>query len=371
MHREAGRLTEAAEVGLLGIEVVDALGLGWRKGAWCRAEAGSVLAQLGRHDEAAALLDDAVALDPQGVDAVWVDATRGTLLTRLGRFEEAQACLDRAHRDGHHLLDGQLAGPLYSALVELAAWRGDHDRAENMAVEGATRLLPTEDAAFAVPLHAAAVFSLAELSATAAPRSREESLARLDSWLAEAAAAVERTPARTPAAEAHLATARAEQSRATGGSEATQWAAARELWAALGDPGRAAYAGLREAEALLARRSRPAAAARLAESYAVVESLGMAHLSRLALDLAARARVDLGPASTPEAADAFHLTRREREVLGLVADGLADREIGERLFISHRTVERHVSSLLAKLDARRRAELAALAHRHGLTGART
>ena len=50
-------------------------------------------------------------------------------------------------------------------------------------------------------------------------------------------------------------------------------------------------------------------------------------------------------------------------MLALVAEGLSDREIGTRLFISHRTVERHVSSLLAKLDAARRAELAALAHR--------
>ena len=68
----------------------------------------------------------------------------------------------------------------------------------------------------------------------------------------------------------------------------------------------------------------------------------------------------------PDAVDPdnpFHLTPREREVLALVAEGLSDREIGTRLFISHRTVERHVSSLLAKLDAARRAELAALAHR--------
>jgi DNA-binding NarL/FixJ family response regulator len=42
---------------------------------------------------------------------------------------------------------------------------------------------------------------------------------------------------------------------------------------------------------------------------------------------------------------------------------MTDRQIGERLFISHRTVERHVSNLLAKTGVSRRAELVVLAHR--------
>ena len=48
------------------------------------------------------------------------------------------------------------------------------------------------------------------------------------------------------------------------------------------------------------------------------------------------------------------------------AGGLKPRQIGAELFISHRTVERHVSNILAKLDARTRAELTAIAHRDGL-----
>ena len=43
-----------------------------------------------------------------------------------------------------------------------------------------------------------------------------------------------------------------------------------------------------------------------------------------------------------------------------------DRRIGAELFISHRTVERHVSNILAKLDAHTRAEITAIAHRSGL-----
>jgi DNA-binding NarL/FixJ family response regulator len=52
------------------------------------------------------------------------------------------------------------------------------------------------------------------------------------------------------------------------------------------------------------------------------------------------------------------LSRREHEILRFMSQGLTDREIGERLTISTRTVETHVSNVLRKLDARNRAEAA-------------
>ena len=62
-----------------------------------------------------------------------------------------------------------------------------------------------------------------------------------------------------------------------------------------------------------------------------------------------------GPASGESVAG---ISVREREVLALLADGLTDREIGERLGISPRTVETHVGSLLSKLGVRNRAQAA-------------
>ena len=65
--------------------------------------------------------------------------------------------------------------------------------------------------------------------------------------------------------------------------------------------------------------------------------------------------------------DAFGLSAREREVLLLVAQGRTNREIGERLFISQKTVGVHVGNILSKLAVSGRVEAAAVAIRLGLT----
>jgi ATP/maltotriose-dependent transcriptional regulator MalT len=70
------------------------------------------------------------------------------------------------------------------------------------------------------------------------------------------------------------------------------------------------------------------------------------------------------PGSRP---DTFGLSGREREVLGLVALGRTNREIGERLFISQKTVGVHVGNILGKLEVSGRVEAAAVAIRLGLT----
>ena len=63
------------------------------------------------------------------------------------------------------------------------------------------------------------------------------------------------------------------------------------------------------------------------------------------------------------------LSEREHEVLLLVAEGLTNLEIAEHLVLSPHTVRNHVSSILAKLDLRRRSDAAVFATRHGLTDA--
>jgi DNA-binding NarL/FixJ family response regulator len=59
-------------------------------------------------------------------------------------------------------------------------------------------------------------------------------------------------------------------------------------------------------------------------------------------------------------------TAREIEVLQLISDGLVNREIGQRLFLSEETVKSHVRHLLAKLQARSRAHAVAVGFRRSL-----
>jgi DNA-binding CsgD family transcriptional regulator len=59
-------------------------------------------------------------------------------------------------------------------------------------------------------------------------------------------------------------------------------------------------------------------------------------------------------------------TMRETKCLQLISDGLVNREIGERLFLSEETVKSHVRHLLAKLQARSRAHAVAVGIRRGL-----
>src|SRR5215510_4594458 len=60
------------------------------------------------------------------------------------------------------------------------------------------------------------------------------------------------------------------------------------------------------------------------------------------------------------------LTTRQMEVLALMAQGLGNAEIAERLFTSTRTIDHHVSTILAKLEARTRAEAVSHAFQSGL-----
>ena len=68
----------------------------------------------------------------------------------------------------------------------------------------------------------------------------------------------------------------------------------------------------------------------------------------------------------PETEKIATLTNREREVIALIGEGIKNKEIAERLFISETTVRHHLTSIFAKLGVADRVELLIYAFRHGL-----
>ena len=58
------------------------------------------------------------------------------------------------------------------------------------------------------------------------------------------------------------------------------------------------------------------------------------------------------------------LTDREREILGLIGKGMTNREIGEQIFLSEKTIKHYVTNILQKLQVRSRVEAALIAARH-------
>jgi len=128
------------------------------------------------------------------------------------------------------------------------------------------------------------------------------------------------------------------------------------LWRRLDAPYEAALTRLALGRAARSAGDEDGAQLEFDAARAVLDALGAAP------DLARLERIAAAAPRTPLAG----LSRREAEVLDLVAHGLSNRRIAERLFLSERTVARHVGNILAKLDVPSRSAATALAFAHGL-----
>ena len=116
------------------------------------------------------------------------------------------------------------------------------------------------------------------------------------------------------------------------------------------------------ASGFLVKHTEPAELVRAVRVVADGEALLSPSVTRrLVSEFAARTKQSAGP--SPALAE---LTSREREVMALVAEGLTNAEIGERLFMSPATARTHVSRILTKLGARDRTQLVVMAYESGL-----
>ncbi|QDE33583.1 hypothetical protein FIV50_01470 [Microbacterium foliorum] len=114
------------------------------------------------------------------------------------------------------------------------------------------------------------------------------------------------------------------------------------------------------ARLLVGAGERAEAAAVLGHALHEAERLGHVPLVRIVSGFSAAAGLSAASGIVTGAADADPLTARERQVLDLIAEGLSNRQIGERLFISVKTVSVHVSAVLRKLGVSTRTEAAVL-----------
>ena len=165
----------------------------------------------------------------------------------------------------------------------------------------------------------------------------------------------------SPAATGDRATSDPRGARGT----SARWPSTRGL---AGEPGRRGVAGgarafgyghvyeqarchWRLSQALVAAGDRDAARTHAREAAAAAERMGAVPLQHAVAATVSRDRL----AAPRSAVDAV-LTEREREVLALVAEGLTNREIGSRLFISAKTASVHLSNLMVKLNVSSRTE---------------
>jgi DNA-binding CsgD family transcriptional regulator/tetratricopeptide (TPR) repeat protein len=376
-----GRLLEAHDVARRGLAVARELGLESTLGSILTAHVAEQLSELGDWEEAGRVLAEALARDTWA--AVPLHGIGGLL--ELGRGDLAAA---RRHLDlaGRPEPSGSTGDFVVSGLVELAVQEGrdgDARAAVDWAVGAVERLDPEDDLG---PLECSGIYALglrveaglAEVARAARSAAGVQEARRR----AEPLLATLRAMTRPGTADCtgwvawDAAQGEAEWSRLEGRSDPARWREAAEQWERLELPYRAAYARFRQAEALLAAGApRAGVEPVLRAAHRATVALGAGPLRREIELLARRGRLRLedleepaAPAAPAPAAElaAFGLTRRETEVLELVAAGHTDRQIGQELFITPKTASLHVSHILAKLGVAGRGQAAAVAHRLGV-----
>lgn len=306
--------------------------------ARCRAHYGSLLVATGRWDEAERELAQALSMSD--------DTGRGPRTEALSALAELRRC--RGDPDAALVLldgiDATSSGVVTRARCLLDLGRLAEARA---TLRGQLALQQADD-----PAYPTLVAVLAEVELASGRHGEAAALVSPD-------ATVWTTPA-FPRGAGFLARAAGLVAAARGDSDAArrQLGLALDVFARLELPFEAARTDLDLAR-LLHLIDPDAAVARARSAFARHEALGA---RREAAEAAAVLR-SLGVTPAPGSRRAELLSARERDVLTLLAEGLSNRQIAERLFLSPRTVGHHVSSILHKLGLKSRSEAAAYAAR--------
>jgi DNA-binding CsgD family transcriptional regulator/tetratricopeptide (TPR) repeat protein len=372
-HYDRGELADALRVFQAASERAKGKGMTWSGfGLEVRVLLALTLYHVGRWDESAE------AAEPPGL------AVSSTVTARLaavgthvvvsrGEFDQAERLIGELRKDWHR--DLQIALITGGTGAELAHWRGRPDQAVERVADTIdwTHKLDGEWLLAGIRLGALGIAGNADLAAHARRRRDKTGEAnavaeghRLADYARDTAVkGLPRTGVLGPEGRAWLARAEAEESRLAGAGDPELWTKAVAEFG-FGAVFEQAVCRWRLAEALLSADRRDDAAAHLREVGEFARELRAAPLLDAVTQSARRARIALraDEAEPRDHVDPF--TPRERSVLGLVALGRTNREVGEELYISEKTVSVHLTRIMAKLGAGRRAEAVAIAYDRGL-----
>jgi len=383
-----GRFTEAVEVAEAGAERARLLGVERTSGAMLLSNVIAPLAALGDTARADELLDRALDLDPPIGFSAHLQRLKLQSTLRSGDLVSAERMLRgwRSELSRQLRIDAQSRLGLAAVAGEIAL-AGDHlPEAWNEVriVLGADhRLFPAYD----LPLLATAarVLGCARASGIALdvpPESDgatsdlvDDALDRLEHRLRAAVA----ESAFWPTSAAHLAVIDAELGGPDRtGTDPALWAMAVDSCARFAAPAHLSpYSLFREAEARAATGDRVGAHRVALEARQAAQAIGFGLLTARIDDLerriglvkvtGSRAAGPTAPGGAPSGVRRVEdeLTDRERQVLDLLAQGLSNRQIAERLFISVKTASVHVSNILRKTNTSTRTEAAFLARSFG------
>jgi DNA-binding CsgD family transcriptional regulator len=367
---DAARYHEAVTVTLDGVADFQLAGLDVGFGGYLDALAAEALIRLGQWADADVVLARRDRVEAFNAAHFRLCRTRALGAARRGHIDAARSFLADAFTrqvDPFH----QLFLDAASAEVHLIA--GDWQQAALAAERGweasvdVGRLWSARFAMFSI---CAAVEQTLDDQARRQPVDERAVLSRLAERLDRVGSSTERaSDSLSLDTAAHLAHATAMLTRLTA-PDPDAWAAAAAAWHELGDPWAAATARLREADAAASTGKAERATDALRDATRIAVELGAASLLDEISAVSRRTRISLHAPDPVQLDDTsisqLGLTPREAEVLGLVATGNTNRQIGETLYVSEKTASVHVSNILRKLAVTSRVDAAAVAQRLGI-----
>ena len=335
VHLLRGEYARALELAEEGAQLARERGAGWGSRAMLEGNAAEALVGLGQLERAADWYERATQLLAPSVFSVYVEENWLWLLVQRGRLDEADAMARsrRATWERFGRLELQVRAGVTRTLSELALLRGDLPEALRLV---SVLVAPDHDrsAPYDLPALAIAARVLATARASGEPVDvgpYRAALGELVGW---------------PTYAVWAAVFDAELGEGP-------WSAVTEL------PGPAflrPYALWRWGEQLLAEGDRAGAREQLERAVAEAERIG----AGLVRERAGALLADAGLSDTQPTTDrdGARLTAREAQVLDLVAEGLTNGQIAQRLYLSPKTVSVHVSAILRKLGVTSRTEAA-------------